>query len=319
MNRNVLVIAMCLASAGCYPMEQAPLVYASKNQFGVTVGAGTPDSPGLDVNIGFKALDAAFVPVAVSKRCPKTGRCNTTLNEVRVIRGENNITGKSQASERQIDELDRIMKAAEAERNTKQNELAGVNASIDQLKSKKNKEEELATLSNPAIDPATGSPRVLSDNDKSRKNVLMNELAALNALDPAALDARSKTLSGEIETANQRIDTALADRKRLIEEKNLSSGDAKQDALSLYGSFNGNAGGRSDGATLGLGKVFATGVAAQQMAQGVKDSTNPANKAACMQMGEKMVALANNDADRQKLIESVLKGCGIQISEKAAK
>lgn len=318
MNIKVMPIAMCFLLAGCYPMEQAPLVYASKNQFGVTVAAGTPDSPGLDVNIGFKALDSAFVPVAVAKRCPKTGHCAAKLHEVQVITGQNNITGKSQASERQIDELEKSIETAKLERNGKQAELAGVNASIDQLKSKKDKEAELEALKNPANDPVTGSPRVLSEDDKSRKTVLMTELAALNALDPTVLNARSKTLSGEIETANQRIETALADRRRLIEEKNLSSGDAKLDALSLYGSFNGSAGGKSDGATLGLGKVFATGVAAQQMAQGVKDSTNPANKAACMQMGEKMVALAD-DADKPKLVLSVLKGCGLQVSESATK
>ncbi|KQM99310.1 hypothetical protein ASE85_11480 [Sphingobium sp. Leaf26] len=318
MNSKIMAVAMCFLSAGCYPMEQAPLVYASKNQFGVTVAAGTPDSPGLDVNIGFKALDSAFVPVAVAKRCAKTGQCDARLHEVQVITGQNNITGKSQASERQIDELEKSIETAKLERNAKQTELAGVNDLIDQMKSKKDKEAELEALKNPAHDPVTDGPRVLSENDKGRKTVLITELASLNALDIIVLNARSKTLSGEIETANQRIDAALADRKRLIEEKHLSSGDAKQDALSLYGSFNGSAGGKSDGATLGLGKVFATGVAAQQMAQGVKDSTNPANKAVCMQMGEKMVALADA-ADKPKLVVSVLKGCGLQLSESATK
>lgn len=309
-----IFVAICFLSAGCYPMEQAPLVYASKNQFGVNVAAGTPDSPGLDVNIGFKALDSAFVPVAVAKRCPKTDGCDTKMYEVQVISGQNNITGKSQASERQIVELEKGIEIAKLERNAKQGELAAVNTSIDQLKSKKDKEAELKALNNQANDPINGSPRVFSEDEKNRQTVLTTELLALNALDPTVLNARGKTLSGEIETANQRIEKAIADRKRLIEERNLDSGDAKEDALSLYGSFNGSAAGKSDGATLGLGKVFATGVAAQQMAQGVKDSTNPANKAACMQIGEKMIELADA-ADKPKLVVSVLMGCGLQISD----
>ena len=52
----IVLVGACMGAAGCMPMEQAPLVYSSKQQIGVGVAAGTPDSPGLDVNIGYKGL-----------------------------------------------------------------------------------------------------------------------------------------------------------------------------------------------------------------------------------------------------------------------
>jgi len=53
---------------GCSPLQQAPLVYSSKVIVGVDVSANASESPGAAINIGVKSVDAAYVPIAVSKQ-----------------------------------------------------------------------------------------------------------------------------------------------------------------------------------------------------------------------------------------------------------
>ncbi len=58
-----------LLLGGCAHLEQAPLVYASKTSFGVDVSTASTENPGISMNLGYKQVDAAYVPVAVARKC----------------------------------------------------------------------------------------------------------------------------------------------------------------------------------------------------------------------------------------------------------
>jgi hypothetical protein len=93
MSRNRGWIGVLALLGGCAPLEQAPLVYSSSKQFGIGVKSGAPDAPGLDVHIGFRALDAAYVPVAVAKQCGQGQTCSGITYNVVPIAGMNTVSG----------------------------------------------------------------------------------------------------------------------------------------------------------------------------------------------------------------------------------
>jgi hypothetical protein len=93
MNKPTLsMIAALTAFAGaCAPLSQAGLVYASRGQAGLTLASGTPETPGLEVNIGMKINDFAYIPVVVGRPCEFTDNtdCDQTLIHVQ---GNNDVS-----------------------------------------------------------------------------------------------------------------------------------------------------------------------------------------------------------------------------------
>ena len=70
--RPITVTASVLLVA-CAPLQQAPLLYSSKTTVGLDVSTSTTESPGASISIGVKIVDAAYVPVAVSKERETNG------------------------------------------------------------------------------------------------------------------------------------------------------------------------------------------------------------------------------------------------------
>jgi hypothetical protein len=62
-------LALLMGASACAPLAQAPLVYSSKNSFGVDISATSTETPGVSLAIGVKMVDAAYVPVAVAVPC----------------------------------------------------------------------------------------------------------------------------------------------------------------------------------------------------------------------------------------------------------
>lgn len=95
--RTPMILTAATVLAACAPLSQAGLVYASRGQAGVTVATGTPETPGLELNIGMKVNDFAYIPVVVGRPCEFTSRtqCDQALIQVR---GHNDI-GDMQSSE----------------------------------------------------------------------------------------------------------------------------------------------------------------------------------------------------------------------------
>jgi len=90
-----LAAFVCLG--GCAPLSQAGLVYSSRAQVGVNVAAGTPETPGLNLNIGMNVNDSAYIPVVVGRPCELGNR--TTCNDRLVLVRGNNDVGDSQSSD----------------------------------------------------------------------------------------------------------------------------------------------------------------------------------------------------------------------------
>jgi hypothetical protein len=82
--------------SGCAPLQQAPLVYSSKLVIGADISTPTSESPGVSVSLGVKSVDAAYVPIAISK---------DGWADVKLVKADNGITVDTPAgSQRDIRE-----------------------------------------------------------------------------------------------------------------------------------------------------------------------------------------------------------------------
>ena len=86
------------------------------------------------------------------------------------------------------------------------------------------------------------------------------------------------------------------------------SKDDKEDALSVFGSFDGDAGANKDSATLGVGKVFSTGVASQHLTQGLGRASSVAVRAKCIQSVSE-IAKSLPDEPKAKLLAQIGEIC----------
>lgn len=105
---------------------------------------------------------------------------------------------------------------------------------------------------------------------------------SLRLAEAAPLEQRNKALAEEVLRKSTQLNDMLARR-------NERSGDDKEDALSVFGSFNGSAKGDAKGAGLALGKSFSTGVAAQNLTQGLAGGSKQVAIAACIDAGERAI------------------------------
>lgn len=307
-----LAIVAFATAAGCAPLEQAPLVYSSRSQIGVGVTAGTPENPGLDVNIGYKALDAAFVPVAVAKICPKGEKCNAIDPNVKPVQGQNQVTGLSSIDQNEVDayeatiaEKDRILRDTSVE-------MAELNRKIADLDTLDSKRQELAALN---AREQGESPAVLSAEEERRRTELRAKIDQIAAYGPVAdLRSRLDQVTRMSEAAAAEKLRAADLRDRLIARKRLETGDAKLDAYSVYGTFNGSANGTKDGASLTAGKVFSTGIAAQNLSQGVREGTRASAATACLVAARELLNAQTLTPEQKKArSDRLLLLCGVNL------
>lgn len=280
-NRGKIVLASLLV-AGCYPLEQAPLIYTSKQQVGVTVSGGTPDSPGLDVNIGYKGLDTATVPVAVAKSCPKNesalNPCSD-MHRLQIVGGVNNTSSSGRTSEEVLRSVEADFDKVAAELEQLRKDIFNLSGRVAAAKAIPAKRQELAALNDPK--DADGNPRSLTPEEEERKKMLTKDVD--EAEDAAMLEPRLEALKVDADSKQGQLASLAKRRQQLEEIQNISTGKQMNDALSLYGSFNGDSKGDANGAGLALGKVFATGVAAQH----ITEDLGFAAMSACIESGLK--------------------------------
>lgn len=257
--------------AGCYPMEQAALVYSSKHQVGVHVTAGTTDAPGLDVVLGYKGLDVAMVPVAVAKHCKAevASNCVDGNYDVAVITGgraertDNNDVESSIATLRATIDKDVEERAAVIKN------LASIDTQLAQFRKRSELIDQIAQIE---------AQEQLAPDDQSevlatlaaQKQEKQTELQALTSV--ASLDVDSMTkLRTSFETNGVRLDGALARARNQLNElllqMRIETAGERKDALSVYGTFSSATKGDNTGGKLSAGKVFATGVAAQYLSE----------------------------------------------------
>lgn len=305
MQRHKLPIAMLMLLSGCAAMEQAPLVYSSAKQFGLGVKSGAPDAPGLDVTIGFRALDAAYVPVAVAKQCPAGQQCTGVSYNVLPINGTSQISGLRQVDDQRIAAETRTVEdgvRAIEERARQKVALAASVAETDRLATD---QARLASL----VAAAAAAP--LSAADEAERVQLQARVDRVAKLDAPALKAEIARLENENAATARQVEEARGRLRTLLAQRSEQTGDAKTDALSVYGTFNGDSSGTAEGASLRLGNTFSTGVAAQNMTQGLRESAPTRAVHECLAATSLILDRADiPDAAKADLVKGVIAACG---------
>ncbi|MBF6033500.1 hypothetical protein H8F23_09585 [Pseudomonas sp. P155] len=248
MNKYILTTTLLIG--GCSPLQQAPLVYTSKQVLGIDISAPTTESTGFSMNLGFKNIDAAYVPLAVSK---ETEGVITPIKEIYATYGEGPQAERAAATPEQQQAVAKLTK-----------DLVVKEQQVSLLKSARTQLIEHKTL----IDNKTS----LGSKPLSKK------LSELLILPP---DIETKLESKQVLTPTQ-VKETVGSVTEGINKKEVEAGEtkkeiaqvlsiSKRDAMSVFGSF--DSGLKSEG-TSGvshqLGKMFSTGVAAQNLTQGLQ-------------------------------------------------
>lgn len=308
---------MALLAAGCYPLEQAPLVYTSRQQMGVNVSAGTPDNPGLELSIGYKGVDAALVPVMVAKHCPEVSaqQCDRLTYHLERILGKNNVGDESSVDSNRISELQGAVRVHQAEVTRLEDDLKDVKSQIADIDRSQSELQAFSAERQTIVDSQTRE-----ENDGDQGTPAEDRTARLQEIDSQIETLKSKLdARPELEATRSRTETEIVNAKsRLTDDRNRlkelqerraqSSRDDKEDALSVFGSFDGNASANNNSASLGVGKVFSTGVASQHLTQGLGRASSVAVRAKCIQTVAD-VAKALPDEPKAKLLAQIGEIC----------
>ncbi len=287
-----------LLLAGCAHLEQAPLVYASKTSFGVDISSASTENPGLSVSLGYKQIDAAYVPVAAARACHETyvggasaQPCTGPQYQLQLITGsarEGQAGPEGVSEEAKIEEAGKAYmsytKALEAEARAKEfvdvaelqlGQLRERHATLsDQKKQYEQYAAEVNSLG--GLSAQAGATDLGMSDEGARKK------AAEKNADKYKLDGEQQAFLNNYEKAEKTVrDAAIAARSEYVARQNqvqlealkLKSANSKVaqsnlgDSYSVFGSFDGASSTDSSGkASIGLGKMFSTGVAAQRLA-----------------------------------------------------
>lgn len=277
-DKRFVVMLLCgvaVAMAGCGTLDQAALVYASSQTMGVSVRAGTPEKPGLDLTIGYSGLNAASVPVVVQLACENltADQCAAVTGQFRPILGnatdaERNNRNAEIASivtdlgENQLDRKELEGRIEQIDENIRsRTDLNRINNEISTLQAQQTKtEQEAVSLSS-----------LIADRDR------INQLPSTGQLNVSRADTLQEIADIQTEDS-EKVDQLRA----LAGAEGVSLSNGQSDALSVYGSFNGSAGAGQNNGSLTVGQVFSTGVASQHLADGIRDSAQFRASADCL-------------------------------------
>lgn len=294
------------------PMEQAPLVYSSSHQIGAHVSAGTPNNPGLEVSVGYKGLDAAYVPVAVAKACRTGAACENDIYRQVPIAGSSN---EGDDPSQQI-ALEGAMSRVTRLTVQQQKEQARYDALVKLRNDNIGERQRLATLQQEQTRLellVSAIPPTASALEVTRSAAVAQEIKAIGLLETeemsnSQIDRQAVVLNdvtNEIAKASSqqsKLEDAIAARRK----------DVKGDAFSVYGRFDGGTSGEANGARLELGKVFSTGIAAQNLTQGIRESAKLAaaaiSRTQCLSAVE-LAASRISDSQMQQVLRSKASNC----------
>ncbi|WAC23026.1 hypothetical protein [Blastomonas sp. SL216] len=272
-----IALSASMLAGGCYPMEQASLVYSSRQQMGVNVTAGTSDSPGMDVVIGYKGLDVAMVPVAVAKHCKHETPANCVQGnyDMKIIAGRRNESTGTDDLQAAIANLNALISDKSALLRGQQGNLATLQKTISDRGTFYEIENEINRID--ALKKSTPADQVEAlDGYEKQIGLKRSEQGQFAYAKDENLTELQKTADGLRKNIDS-LTTEIGQNKDSLSEKLLAvqmeSVGTRDDALSVYGTFDGGSVGNRDGAKLSVGKVFATGIAAQFLSEtaGISD------------------------------------------------
>lgn len=317
------IASLATLLSGCAHLDQAPLVYSSKTTLGVEVSTASVEAPGLVLTLGFRQIDAAYVPVAVGRPCNPgvSSKCESDGYNLQIVSGRSeagsNNSGDVDADARRqrFESLtQQVAEAARAASNADQRLLRaqGDEASIRQRLAESNArklsyETQTALLPSLRAAAATGDPaseEVALVQERIRSIEAMQPEGGISELESGLENATAAVRAAEsahAEAAEQlkRVSLELRNAQQAIEEVK------RYDSYSVFGSFEtGTRAGLgsaakgqepSGDAGISLGKIFATGVASQNISDGLSRFYNSRALTACY---DAVAALAVTDPSR---------------------
>jgi len=253
--RMVAVAAGLMALTACSPLPQAALVYSSRVSFGVTVTSAPASASGPTLSIGYDQLDAAYVPVSVAG-ANKSGTSDLVLEQIRA-KYSNDQQPQGQQDAANLAKVNDYLQAAKTADATKSSiqALSSQKAPIDPLKS----QVAVATSRLSQLKAARLDTKEAASQLQEAKGQLVTAQTANQAI-----DSQIKQLTPSLTVAEQE---AAAKRPAALEAAK-QLGLVREDALSVYGRFDGKSDAQTATVGLAIGKVFSTGIAAQSLAEG---------------------------------------------------
>jgi len=339
---SMILLVFLTFIGGCAPLQQAPLVYSSKTAVGLDVSTNTTENPGFSFNIGVKLVDAAYVPVAVSKSIDQnaTNKITPAILKLEAQYGQGN-------NEKNKDDLTEENKSKITSYLNAKAELS--QAEIDVAKAESSKQDLTRILGKiDAVLGAVQAAKIVPDSQAENRerqveyinSTMVKDLANSDVIIPSIVkDASGKSDFSEIEkrliseknTISPKLEavkvevlrlTATRESKTTAAQRLLSEAakaaslltTSKTDAFSVYGRFdsNGNANGDAQPtAQLLVGKVFSTGLASQNLTEAVKIEA----QSKCV---DRIVtaALSMQSAEKNALLQKIDKICPVATSGK---
>jgi len=301
--RYAVVGAMALALAGCSSLNQSSLVYSSQNNIGVVIKGGSAQAGNFDLTLGYSGHDFAIVPVAVAQPCtdnetPTDPECKQTKYRLVRIQGVNNIDAAAQALAALASQLHEQSRIALLQKPELEARLAEIDRNLQAIATLPALEKQINAKSGEitaekAKAPAAGdlqSPEYLAFEQARSATIaqLQQQLTGLQATQAAVAElkaANTPAARSAIVTKIKEIDASVEANERklqaIIGRSGNSATDRKEDALSVYGEFGGDTKAEGTKASLQVGKVFSTGVAAQNLTQQMGEAMTAESRAKC--------------------------------------
>ena len=330
-SRCSLFALGALALAGCATLEQAPLVYSSKTSVGVDISTTSTETPGLSMSVGFKQVDAAYVPVAVAKACQtekNSAECDTELHRIQVVGGKEQLGDETPQAKpgdaaavtetlrRQLDGYIKTAEKATADKNTYEQSLTQKKLLEVAWKKKNELKEESKKLAQfqTSANGTTTPPETITEQQKKVDALKLSQqeqdvTANINseseynqAISLLNIDALSRGMQESKRAADAQLELFKQTKEALTN---------RGDSYSVFGSFRGRTGvGAKNGsgaqAEVGLGKIFATGVASQKISGGLSEYYSNRSKDVCYRaVAEASIQYSINE----KAVATLLKGC----------
>lgn len=335
-NKLISLIALIFVSA-CSALQQAPLVYSSKVSLGVDISATSTETPGISLTLGYKQVDAAYVPVAVAKKCETETNCTDAIYKLVSIRGESDVGGKinSSPSHVEAEKARKDYEQAVVDANNAKNIHEAAKATMAQLNTRKAELEADKSKNSTQSEISSGLQRTISSLEEKRavgtiitadEDIELGKLKAtlqamqipqftmeqkneLTEIPSKIVDAQNNLTSTLIAYNDKKIALEkLAPEAKLAEQQNNLT---RKDAYSVYGRFEADTNVKTNAASVGLGKVFSTGVASQNLAQGLGDYYKNLGIAACYDA----IARLKTDKSTPEEVAQWIRDCRSEVKD----
>jgi hypothetical protein len=280
---------------------------------GLNVDAATPQNPGVSLHIGVNSLDAAYVPVAVARPCARegSGGCDSSADGVRLINGANLQANNETAN-------DSALAQAQHDRELATARERDVQAQIDAVSTRLSAQTaQLANLR--AQQAATSGQAGGSAPDVAQLGNQIQSVTDASTADQATLT----NLQQELAKASTARAAASQLEQTLLAQRNHVRQDNKSDALSVFGSFDtnstatggvGSTTGNSGSGGVRLGRMFSTGVASQNLTQGIGYSVQANALTQCLAEARQSVESITDPTAKNQRLQELSNLCSASVS-----